>query len=772
MRIRDSLLKSLREASVFNPEVQVAPACILWPDRDRQWEAVMPSLQAELSELFVLGDYSPEKRIGPAIWLRCVIAGVVDEASQLEDQIPIIYLPGVSRQDLRAVESCPEHLKPLAELQYRGLIWSQLNAKDWTVLAYLKSLEGGLGLDVAQDSDAKNAMQLALAQLLDEDATLLQGKRLDRDFFNTLLTGGDPIRDLLQWLDQGDDFKKNRGQSEWKAFVEVAKSQLAFDPDKDGVLAGAAKFAKREGPWGAVWERYCEAPKRYPNIPKQIRKNPLPEFDLFTDESIAGSWPQWNQQQEEKLSSALLSLADYPAHQARQEILGLEKTHGGRRALVWNELGESTFVAALEQLTEIARLTEVSLAAGSMMDLLARYETHGWLVDSAVLGALSNVSQASDLLPIQTAIRSVYMPWLEDSARHLQKIWKTDFRSEEHPVSDECVLFVDGLRFDCGKRLSEKLKNTSYDVEEKPIWAALPSVTGTGKPAVAPFDRHSNRIQEEPSGFNFELMSTYQLRKAIEDNGFTIAEKKAHDFPEASENKRLWVEFGDIDNEGHERGWKLAKHVDGLLEEIKGCVDELFRAGWARVRIVTDHGWLLLPGGLPKTDLPAALVDTKWGRCASLKPGSVSNERLFPWYWNSDQHFALADGISCFKSGEEYTHGGLSLQECLTLQLTVTRGDAGDRADSVIFSEIVWKGLRCKVAVEGQHSELSVDVRLNAGDASTSVALAAKKLNSDGFASVLIDDEDLEGKQAAVVLIDQYGSLVLQVDAIIGGGNS
>lgn len=56
MRVLDHLLKAIRDAVVFNPEVQGAPACILWPDRDRQWEAVIPVLQAELPELMILGD--------------------------------------------------------------------------------------------------------------------------------------------------------------------------------------------------------------------------------------------------------------------------------------------------------------------------------------------------------------------------------------------------------------------------------------------------------------------------------------------------------------------------------------------------------------------------------------------------------------------------------------------------------------------------------------------------------------------------------------------
>jgi hypothetical protein len=62
-----------------------------------------------MPELLILGDYNPEKLIGPAIWLRCVIAGKVEEASSLLEKrrMPLLLclfciFPGVSRQDLRA----------------------------------------------------------------------------------------------------------------------------------------------------------------------------------------------------------------------------------------------------------------------------------------------------------------------------------------------------------------------------------------------------------------------------------------------------------------------------------------------------------------------------------------------------------------------------------------------------------------------------------------------------------------------------------------------
>jgi hypothetical protein len=104
-----------------------------------------------MPELFTLGEYEPEKRIGPAIWLRCAIERSLPDVDLPGNIIPVIYMPNVSRQTLRAVEECPDTLKPLVELQYRGTVWRQRNGRDWTVEAFLVSKDGGLGLDVAKD---------------------------------------------------------------------------------------------------------------------------------------------------------------------------------------------------------------------------------------------------------------------------------------------------------------------------------------------------------------------------------------------------------------------------------------------------------------------------------------------------------------------------------------------------------------------------------------------------------------------------------------------
>ena len=799
MLLLEHLIRSIRSASAYNPEIQVAPVCILWPDPERQWESIIPTLQQNMSELCVLGDYTPERRMGPAIWLRCVLTsgsippatfpvGAGEDVSVEEKMTYVFYLPGVSRQDLRAVETCPDHLKPLAELQYRGVIWSQISAKNWTILAWLKSEQGGLGLDVAQDKDTKNAMLLALPLLLDEDNSLLEGKRLDKDYFLTLLLGGDLVRDILLWLDEGEAFKASRDVHAWKAFVEVCKSKFGFNPMEDGVLKASAKLANHEGPWQSVWERFCEAPKRYPHIPSQIRKCQMPQIGLFTNEISAGGWPQWNEAQEKTLRRDLLSLSSMTARDAIKKLKLLENQHCGRRQLVWAELGESSLACALEHLAKMAAYSCENLNGASLEGILDAYQTSGWRVDDEVLRALSCIESTNDYEAVTTAIRAVYLPWLENGTSILQSL-ASDLSSlprladASHPLSPppmregkggngligEVILFIDGLRLDAGKRLAEQLEKRGFTVSERHYWNPLPSITATGKPAVSPV---AEQIMGDENATDFEpsvrstgqsLKGGYHLKKQLMDAGYQILDSKNT----GDIQGKAWCEFGNIDSEGHHRGWKLAKYLDFILSEIVERISGLFDAGWKRIQIVTDHGWLLSPGGLPKIELPSCLTESKWGRCAALKSGVQSDVLTMPWYWNSDVEVALANGISCFKSGLDYAHGGLSLQECAVPCYIVESKTA--TISHIDITDVKWRGLRCDVAVDGEYCGLNVDIRTHAGDVGTSVVMGIKPFKSSGKASVVVEDDGLEGTLAVILVIDNAGNIMAQVDTVIGG---
>ena len=105
----------------------------------------------------------------------------------------------------------------------------------------------------------------------------------------------------------------------------------------------------------------------------------------------------------------------------------------------------------------------------------------------------------------------------------------------------------------------------------------------------------------------------------------------------------------------------------------------------------------------------------------------------------------------------------------MTLRLTVTRGAPAQAADSVAFTDVAWKGLRCTVAVQGAFSGLLLDVRSQAGNSLSSLVVGVKPIKDNGTASVVVENEDLEGEEAAVVLVDANGVLVAQMAAVIGG---
>ena len=77
---------------------------------------------------------------------------------------------------------------------------------------------------------------------------------------------------------------------------------------------------------------------------------------------------------------------------------------------------------------------------------------------------MAAVHSQQDIEAVTAAIRAVYLPWADDAAHYLQKITETHgypgdtVTRVKSPSPGECVLFVDGLRFDTAMRLAAMLQ--------------------------------------------------------------------------------------------------------------------------------------------------------------------------------------------------------------------------------------------------------------------------------------------------------------------------
>lgn len=781
--VLDMLLDALRAAATYNRHEQTAPAAVLWTDGERRWEPLLPlrrgAAAASGPPLLTLGPYAPGERTGPAIWLRCMLARELPEADWPADAVPVIYLPGVSRQELRAVEDCPRELQPLAELQYRGVFWSHRNGRDWTPAAYLSNADGGLGIAVMNDTATREALDRALIRLADEPvADLRAAAPLGADYFRALMQP-DPIRTLLLWLNDPAGTRDAMGKGQWAAFREICRSRYDFDPEKDGELGGAARLGERAGAWSGAWKRLAEAPTRYEAIPDLLRRaapRQLALPGLGPAPSHPDAWPQINEEREDALRAALAALHEGDPDGARDAVLRLEEEHQERRGWVWAELGSAPLAGALQALVRLAAATETPLSGATPEELAASYTERGWHADIAALDALAAVSHAADAAAVRSAVRALYGVWLRTAAEAFQAAVRAHpfpapplpGASALPPVAGQCLLFADGLRYDVGQRLAARLAQRGLAVEVDWAFTAVPSVTPTAKPAVSPVApllgpglEFTPTVRDGGARVTVEV-----LRRALEDAGYAILRGEDTGTPTATAT--AWAEYGHLDALGHQEEWRLAGRVEDEVRALAERVGALLDAGWRSVRIVTDHGWLLFPGGLPKAELPLANTEARKGRCARLKPAAgAGGHQTLPWRWDAAVRVAFAPGIACYEANKEYEHGGLSPQECVVPILTVTK--AGASGAGATIAGVRWTGQRCRVEVEGAPAAATVDIRTRAADPASSVAVAPKAAAAGSPAALVVEDEDLAGTAAVIVVLDQAGMVLTQRVTVIGG---
>lgn len=764
-----SLLAALLGAfadAARSPADIAPPAVILWPDPERRWQPLVPRLRETFTHVYSYGAYAPEDGIGPAIWLRCIVDRSLPEVSPPGNVVPVFYLPSVSRQVLRAGADCPVELQPLIELQFRGRVWHQPNGQEWTLESFVTSPRG-LGLDLARDSQTREALHRTVALLADADAGAFRGRRLQAADFDALAVD-DPVRDLLRWMNDADGTRRALDDVRWASLASRTRAQFDFDPVTHPQVDAADRIIAADRKWDAVWSRFAENPRIYPGVARLLREADESRGDLAFDSARR---PRANADAETELRNDLRQAAGLPHHDACARVLALDERHAARREMVWAQLGDSPLAVALEPLARLAREAEKPVAGKDLDANVADYTARGWLIDAAAVEAIASVLKPADGDVVNSILRALYLPWLDASARQFQQVFMRSPVDQEPiiPDRDLCVLFADGLRYDLAIPLSRMLEARGLASRLSHRIAAIPTATPTAKPAVSPAAADLTGSVGD-GDFTPAIRSTGQpstaerLRDVMAQRGVTVMTNDEVRAPEAEGGG--WVECGEIDALGHKIGLRLARQIPSELEQIADRIATLLDSGWLRVRVVTDHGWLLVPGGLPKVEIPKSVTATRWARCALVAGQSITDMPVFQWHWNRDVRIASPPGAASFLAGYEYAHGGVSPQECIVPDLLVQRGAAIVMPTIV---EVKWARLRCRVTFKDSEDALTVDIRTNWRDGATSIAAARKSPDPAGHASLVVPDETLEGAAAVVVLLDPHGKVVARAVTTVGG---
>jgi hypothetical protein len=769
----ESLIQKLRGCNVHG-DAEESPVAILWTDPRSEWKPLLPLLRQQLPELLCLGDYDPDHQQGPALWLRCIVDRSLPAAVAAAGQIPVIYLPGISRQELRAGEGCPWTLEPLIELMFRGGLWLQRNGRDWTLTAFLSSSDA-LGLDLAGDQGTKAALSRALAEVASVPLEQLRGKRLEAEDFNAYLVP-DAIRDLLQWMADPPAFQQRCSQEQWAVLSSTWKKDLKFDPAKDGELSAAERLTKGKGGWDKVWQRFAENPTAFPGIPELLRRVEPEQMGLAVGGQDLSRWPSHNAACEAQVLAGLQGLAGKSHADACRCVRELEAQHRERRSWIWAQLGLSPMARLLEPLGLLAQRADHPLVGTTPEEFIAPYTTDGWEADLSAWQAVAMASTAEEDV-VRKAVAALLRIWLNDTASRFQKaVAGTGLPTpaDQGAITadpGEVLFFADGLRYDVARQLQKGLEVMGITGSLTTRWAGLPTVTATAKPAITPLisDIQGQALPEDfaPTFRSGKPTSAAELRKALTAQGYTVLGDGDLNFPSGPE-ARGWLEIGDLDHRGHQLNDDLPGQIQPEIERLALRIQKLLEAGWRSVKVVTDHGWLFCPDGLPTAELPKHLTASKWARCAAIKGDSQVPVPTAAWSWNPSEQFATPSGAACFNTGGSYSyaHGGISLQECLTPVLVVSGGASS--APTAAITEISWKGLRCNLEVSGGTAGMSADLRREAAGG-PSVATTAKPVD-DGAARLLVEDDELEGAVVVAVLLSPDGRVIAQCRTVVGGG--
>lgn len=754
----DALVAALHDAAGYNAAAEAPPSTVVWCDANSDFLPLLPALRQRLPELLTYGDLDMSIRTGPAVWLRAAVVGAIEGVSIPEEATPIIYVPGVGRETLRGAEDCPALLQPLVWFAVAGSFFGHVNGKDWTLRGFLAAERGALKLTIPDDGATRAALAHAAQRFCSRPIEELRGKRWDADQLNALLAP-DLVADMLDWLN--GTFSEEADPGRFAAFANLATKDLKFDPRKLTRDDAVARLSKREGRWADVWTRFYNS-SDYNGVVQLLEQQE--PYNLLDRAENRDAYPKLNARGEETLRSALSGLAEMSAAEAAGKLAALDQEHAWRRNTVWARRGQAPLAEGLLYLAAVAKARPLPSHDGEA--LAEAYADTGAEVDRLAMRALAAVTRSVDRDAVSAALRAVYLPWLEEGALALQGLVHTGnvklSTGGSNPNPGSTILFVDGFRMDLALDLVRFLEAEGATVERGWMWSGFPTVTATCKPMVSPVapllsgpETTSDVLPVAADGKSATKAVLYKLMQAEgwETENLLLPSGK------------LWAEAGSFDEDGHALGARLAEQLARGIRDVADRVLQLVRLGRS-VRLVTDHGWLLMPGGLPPATLDVGLVEPngKRTRCALVKPHAQTSYLQIPWSWNSDVLVATATGARSFFGGYEYAHGGVSPQECILPVLDIS-GDVVKRSVSIDRAE--WQGLRLRVEVGGG-ADLRVDLRLGPETSGTTLIKGGRVLDENGRTSFLVGDQH-EGQAASLVLLDDDGRVIAHRPLTVGG---
>jgi hypothetical protein len=252
-------------------------------------------------------------------------------------------------------------------------------------------------------------------------------------------------------------------------------------------------------------------------------------------------------------------------------------------------------------------------------------------------------------------------------------------------LGETAVLFVDALRIDLAESLRARLDQPNRTVYTRLALASLPSKTPVGMASLLPRAdsdlivlSKNGKLRSDISGKDVSAPAGRidHLRSHIAN--IEVGELKAVSEDQlrqwASNRMPVALMTRDIDDSGEIAASVAPELFEEMVADLARSVTVLHRAGYRRVVIGTDHGFLLIPADieLPVRPSPGSGGEMTSSTRYSVGPNSADADCIgfqpSQMGRTGTSNVVLPKGLTAFGVGgprHRFVHGGLSPQECV-----------------------------------------------------------------------------------------------------------
>ena len=281
---------------------------------------------------------------------------------------------------------------------------------------------------------------------------------------------------------------------------------------------------------------------------------------------------------------------------------------------------------------------------------------------------------------LDTAMRRIYTDWLNAPAtlRPLQEhytilnnelltCWfniKDNYCSTQKEIvvnalagdKRTAIIVCDGLRLEIAEAVVGTITDENVKIDRKTALSVLPSVTENGKSALFGCEEPTTNC----------LARYHKLREACPD----VEIMQLDMLNEGTTAHKLVLNYGDIDQVGEKKQLSGLKDIDNYETELREKIRMLFRLGYEKVVLTTDHGFVIT-GILDEADKEPRpnghiqKIEERYVLAENPLPPSNLIQREGKYFDSHYQYYARTDKPFVTRGAYGYAHGGFTPQECI-----------------------------------------------------------------------------------------------------------